>query len=189
MKSLPASTCVLTIGGTDPSGGAGLPADARACRAFGVHACSVVTSIVAQNTRGVQRSQNVAPQMLSAQLDCLLEDIEISALKIGLIPTIEAAEVIVEKCKYLRGIPMIYDPVFAPSGGAPFVDVEHARAIVQVLEGAGCEFLTPNRNEAQILSEISIVDRTSSTTSRARNRRALRRQFGIDKRWASGKLR
>ena len=161
MKNFPASTCALIIGGTDPSGGAGLPADTRAMHAFHVHACSVVTSIVAQNTRGVKKSQIVSPDILSAQLDCLLEDIEVRAMKIGLVPTIEAAEIIAQRCKYLQGIPMIYDPVFAPSGGAPFVDAEHARAIVQVLAGANCELLTPNIKEAQILSEISIVDKES----------------------------
>ena len=161
MKNLPASTCALIIGGTDPSGGAGLPADTRAMHAFHVHACSIVTSIVAQNTCGVQESQIVSPQILSAQLDCLLEDIEVRAVKIGLVPTIEAAEIIAQRCKYLQGIPMIYDPVFAPSGGAPFVDAKNARAIVQVLAGAHCELLTPNINEAKILSEIFIVDNDS----------------------------
>ncbi len=103
----------------------------------------------------------VAPEILTAQLDCVLDDIEIRALKIGLIPSVEAAEIIAQRCKYLPSVPLIYDPVFAPSGGAPFVDAENARAIVQVLARANCELLTPNIGEAHILSEISIIDKVS----------------------------
>ncbi len=161
MKTPAASTCALIIGGTDPSGGAGLPADTRACRAFNVHACSVVTSIVAQNTRGAQDSQIVDPEILSAQLDVLLEDSEVRAIKIGLVLNFESAQIIAQRCKYLQPLPLVYDPVFAPSSGAAFVDAADARAIVHVLAEAHCELLTPNLHEAQILSEISIVDQSS----------------------------
>ena len=76
---LPASNLqtriVYTVGGLDPSGGAGLPADARACRAFGIHACAIATAVIAQNTRGVARVEAVSPQMLRVQIENLCEDI------------------------------------------------------------------------------------------------------------------
>ncbi len=82
--------CVLTIGGTDPSGGAGLSADVRACAAFGAHALPVITAVVAQNTQGVLEWEAVSPSLLAAQLDHLLQDITPQAVKTGLIPNSEA---------------------------------------------------------------------------------------------------
>ncbi len=139
-------SCVLTIGGTDPSGGAGLAADARACAAFGTHALPIVTAVVAQNTRGVQTFEAVSPALLAAQLDHLLDDITPRAVKTGLIPNVQSIEIIAARLKNLK-VPIIVDPVFAPSSGGVFSDDETIVALCELLLPL-CELVTPNWTEA-----------------------------------------
>jgi len=74
----------LTIAGTDPSGGAGIQADLKAFSALGAYGCSVVTALVAQNTRGVQSVYRVAPEFVAAQLDSVFSDVRIDTTKIGM---------------------------------------------------------------------------------------------------------
>ena len=146
-------SCVLTIGGTDPSGGAGLSADARACAAFGAHALPIVTAVVAQNTRGVQTLETVSPALLAAQIDHLLDDITPQAVKTGLIPNVQAIAIIASRLKNLN-VPLIVDPVFAPSSGAAFSDDETIAALCELLLPLA-EIVTPNWNEAgQLLNQV-----------------------------------
>ncbi len=79
----------LTIAGTDPSGGAGIMADLKSFQARDVYGMAVVTSLVAQNTRGVQLIEHVSPQMLKAQLDSVFSDIKPQAVKTGMLATTE----------------------------------------------------------------------------------------------------
>ena len=76
---------VLTIAGTDPSGGAGIQADIKTMSALGAYSCSVVTAVVAQNTCGVRSFQALSPDFVAAQIDAVLEDVRIDAVKIGMI--------------------------------------------------------------------------------------------------------
>jgi len=154
---MPKLPCVLTIGGLDPSGGAGLPADARAVAAFGAHACSIATAVVAQNTRGVFRLEAVSEIMLAAQLDNLLEDIAPRAVKIGLLPSVATIEIVAARLRFLKDIPIIIDTVFAPSSGPVFSDEKTIRALVEKLV-PGCDLLTPNLPEAAQLLEGIIPD-------------------------------
>ncbi len=171
----PSSTtiCALSIAGLDPCGGAGLLADARAMRAFSVHACCVATALTAQNTRGVERIEPVPLAMLRAQLEVLLEDVPVRAVKIGMLPGVEAAQVLANVLGQLE-VPVIYDTVFAPSGGSAFLDEEAARAVVQVL-GPLCELLTPNLHEAQILCGFEI----SSMEAVQHAARVISERFGV----------
>lgn len=155
---LPASNLqtriVYTVGGLDPSGGAGLPADARACRAFGIHACAIATAVIAQNTRGVARVEAVSPQMLRVQIENLCEDIAPHAIKIGMLPNMESVEIV---CALLRvlDVPIVLDPVFAPSSGNDFSDDETITAIARGLFPM-CELVTPNILEASRLCGFAI---------------------------------
>ncbi|HVF84811.1 MAG TPA: bifunctional hydroxymethylpyrimidine kinase/phosphomethylpyrimidine kinase, partial [Abditibacteriaceae bacterium] len=108
----PTISCVLSIGGLDPSGGAGLPADARAVRAFGAHSCAVATAVIAQNTRGVQHVEAVSAQMLRTQLDVLLDDIAPRGVKIGMIANGEQVQVLREMLDRWHDFPVVLDPVF-----------------------------------------------------------------------------
>lgn len=139
---------VLCIAGLDPSGGAGLLADQRACAAFGAHMLGVATAVVVQNTRGVKLVEAVAPEIVAAQIETLLADIQPAAVKIGMIPGIATATLIQERLKPLRGkVPIIMDPVFGPSTGPVFND----NATVQFLASqllSLATVITPNLDEA-----------------------------------------
>jgi hydroxymethylpyrimidine/phosphomethylpyrimidine kinase len=158
--------CVLAIGGLDPSGGAGLPADARAVAAFGAHACCVATAVIAQNTQGVLQVDAVAPQMLAAQLDNLLQDIAPRAVKIGMLPDVASAEIVAQRVLALR-IPVVLDTVFAPSSGPQFSNCETVQYLARHLLPL-CALVTPNIPEAEQLSGIS-------TNSHQQMREAARR--------------
>lgn len=146
---MPVIPCVLTIGGTDPSGGAGLPADARACAAFGAHALPIVTAVVAQNTRGVATFEPVSAALLAAQLDTILQDISPRAIKIGMIPNSDFVKIIAMRVAKL-GVPIIVDPVFAPSSGPQFSGGETILALCNQLLPL-CDCMTPNLPEAEKL--------------------------------------
>jgi hydroxymethylpyrimidine/phosphomethylpyrimidine kinase len=149
--------CVLAIGGLDPSGGAGLPADARAIAAFGAHACCIATAVIAQNTQGVSTFEAVSPQMLAAQLDNLLHDITPRAIKIGMLPDAMSVQVIAERVLALPDVPIVFDTVFAPSSGPQFSNRETIRFIAQKLLPL-CALVTPNIGEAQALCSIAARD-------------------------------
>lgn len=172
--------CVLAIGGLDPSGGAGLTADARAIQAFGAHCCPVATAIVAQNTCGVQCVEPVSPAMLAAQLDSLLDDIAPAAIKIGMVPNRATVEVITERLRRLcdeaarrgRQLPVIIDPVFAPSRGARFVDDETIPYIAAEWLPL-CDIVTPNLVEAAQLCDAP----TNSLDDMKAAARSISRRF------------
>lgn len=151
-------TSVLCIGGLDPSGGAGLLADARACNAAGVHALSVVTAIVPQNTWGVTLVDPVAPAVLRAQIETLLADIRPGAIKIGMIPNRETIELLAEILRPLSAqIPVVIDTVFAPTTGAIFNDENAIEALkTQLLPLA--TVVMPNAVEAVQLGAAPITD-------------------------------
>ena len=161
MKSTPEYPVVLCIGGGDPSGGAGLPADARAAAAFGVHTCCVTTAVIAQNTRGVLQAEAVSPVLLRAQLENLLEDITPHAIKIGMLPNADSVEIVADILKPLN-LPIVLDPVFAPSSGDEFSDDSTIESIVAHLFPL-CELVTPNLIEARRLCSFAIIDTQSAT--------------------------
>jgi len=152
------TACLLAIGGLDPSGGAGLPADIRAAAAFGAHCCGVATAVIAQNTRGVAQIEPVSPALLAAQLDNLLEDITPRAIKIGMLPDAESVQVIVQRLRQIGSTPLIVDTVFAPSSGPRFADAETVQAIIEHLLPLA-ELVTPNIPEAERLIGAPIPDR------------------------------
>ena len=153
-RTLARRPVVLCIGGTDPSGGAGLPADARAAAAFGAHCCGVVTAVVAQNTRGAARCDAVSPEMLRMQLENLLEDIAPDAVKTGLLPSARHVEIVAQICGQLN-VPLIVDTVFAPTSGVRFCDEDTVEAVKKLLLPRA-DLVTPNCDEAEILCGFAI---------------------------------
>ena len=145
---------VLCIGGTDPSGGAGLSADARAVMAQGAIPCGVVSAVVVQNTRGVAHIEAVSPDLFYLQLENLLEDIRPDAVKIGLLPSLQHVETVAHFCDSLL-VPLIVDTVFSPTRGAAFCDEETIDAFKKLLLPRA-ELVTPNRAEAEILCGFTI---------------------------------
>jgi hydroxymethylpyrimidine kinase/phosphomethylpyrimidine kinase len=141
---------VLAIAGLDPSAGAGLLLDSRVIHALEAHACGVATALVPQNTRRVLFSDAVSAQVLADQLDAIMEDITIDAIKIGLVPSASSARVIASRLKHLEGVPIVYDTVLASSSGTSLLKADEIHRAVGCL-APFCELLTPNLHEARVL--------------------------------------
>ena len=88
---------VLTIAGTDPSGGAGISADLKTFSALGTYGMAAITAVVAQNTTGVRSFQPLEPAFVGEQIDAVFGDVKVDAVKIGMVATAAIAEVIAEK--------------------------------------------------------------------------------------------
>jgi hydroxymethylpyrimidine/phosphomethylpyrimidine kinase len=112
----------LTIAGSDPTGGAGLQADLKVFKSFGIHGLSVVSAITAQNSEGVDAIFPVNRDSLEMQLRVLLSDIRPEALKLGMLYSTWAVEVIAEMMEVYSLSTLIIDPVTVSSSGASLVE-------------------------------------------------------------------
>ncbi|UYF99800.1 bifunctional hydroxymethylpyrimidine kinase/phosphomethylpyrimidine kinase [Halomonas sp. GD1P12] len=145
---------VLTIAGSDPSGGAGLQGDLKTFSALGVYATNVITAVIAQNTQGVARVEPVSPEMIRVQLENLLEDVTIDAVKIGMVGSREVAEVIKAVLEKHRPRWIVLDPVMVAKSGDILVDDEGIRAVRDVLVPLA-HVITPNLPEAAVLLDTA----------------------------------
>ncbi len=109
---------VLSIAGSDPSGGAGIQADIKAISARGCYAMAALTALTAQNTTGVTGIRPVPPDFVAEQIAAIFADIRVDAVKIGMIATAEVAAAVAEALAPHRGIPVVLDPVMVAKGGA-----------------------------------------------------------------------
>ena len=145
---------VWTIAGTDPGGGAGIQGDLKTMNALGVHGCSVITAMIAQNTMGVSRCDYVAPDMIQAQLDALADDLPPQAIKMGMIGGADAARVIAAALR-AQTCPVIYDPVMISTSGRRLME-EGALQVIREQIFPRVQLLTPNLPEAEQLLGRSI---------------------------------
>ncbi len=143
---------ILTIAGSDTSAGAGIQQDLKTITALGHYAVTVPTALTAQNTVGVQRVMAVPDNMLRAQLDSVLSDISVAAVKIGMIPNGESARVITATVSQLR-VPVVCDPVMLSTSGTQLMADECIDYIMQTLFPL-CTLITPNLPEALRLSGL-----------------------------------
>ena len=149
---------VWTVAGSDSGGGAGLQADLRAFDAFGVHGCSAVAAITAQNSVSVQHIDAVSPALLDAQLAALAQDLPPAAIKTGLLGSAANLRVLVAWVDRLRrtnpALALVVDPVLRSSTGASFADPELLQAYRSELLPRAT-LVTPNRAEAATLLGIT----------------------------------
>lgn len=143
---------ILTIAGSDTSAGAGIQQDLKTITALGHYAVTVPTALTAQNTVGVQRVMAVPDDMLRAQLDSVLSDISVAAVKIGMIPNGESARIITAAVSQLR-VPVVCDPVMLSTSGTQLMADECIDYIMQTLFPL-CTLVTPNLPEALRLSGL-----------------------------------
>jgi hydroxymethylpyrimidine/phosphomethylpyrimidine kinase len=141
---------VLCLSGHDPTGGAGIHADIEAIAACGGHALSLITAHTVQDTVNVSRLDPVAPILLAAQIEALIEDCEISAIKIGLLGDAAQVSVIAAAARRLR-VPLVLDPVLRAGGGANLAAAATVAAM-QTQLFALTTVLTPNAAEARRLA-------------------------------------
>ena len=144
---------VLTIAGSDCSGGAGIQADLKTMLACGVYGMSAITSITAQNTQGVSAVEDVSPGILTAQLDAVYTDIPPAATKIGMVSNARLIEVIGDALRTYQAANVVLDPVMVSSSGTRLLD-ENAESALTGLFGL-CRLITPNIPEAEVLCELA----------------------------------
>ena len=153
-KKLPNIPNVLTIAGSDSGGGAGIQADIKAMSANGVYAASVITAITAQNTLGVNAIHNVPVDIIEAQIDAVLSDIDCVAVKIGMLSQKTVIQLVSKKIKQYDLQTVVLDPVMvATSGDQLLAEVAIDTLKKELIPKA--TIITPNIIEAGILSGLA----------------------------------
>ncbi|MEM1360906.1 MAG: bifunctional hydroxymethylpyrimidine kinase/phosphomethylpyrimidine kinase [Pseudomonadota bacterium] len=141
---------ILSIAGSDPSGGAGIQADLKAFSARGTYGMAALTALTAQNTQGVTGVHLVPPDFVADQINAVFSDIRVDAVKIGMIATAGIAEAVAEALAPHRGLPIVLDPVMVAKGGAALLNPSAVDALKSVLLPMATH-LTPNLPEASAL--------------------------------------
>lgn len=148
-------TTVLTIAGSDGSGGAGIQADLKTIAAYNCYGLSVITAITAQNTRGVTAVQPVSPEFIIRQFETIVADISIDAVKIGMLGTVAAAEAVAEIVATLDSIPVVLDTVMRSTSGTALFEAADMTAMKRLFPAIS--LVTPNLPEAARLTERGVV--------------------------------
>lgn len=161
----------LTIAGSDPSGGAGIQADLKTFTAFGVYGASVITALTAQNTVGVQGVVAVEPHFVAAQLASVLADLDVGAVKTGMLANAAIIRAVVAGLSEAR-IPLVVDPVMVATSGDSLLEPEAVEAVRQELLPIAT-LLTPNLPEAARLLEAPLAITEAEATAQAHAIRAL----------------
>jgi hydroxymethylpyrimidine/phosphomethylpyrimidine kinase len=146
----------LTIAGSDPSGGAGIQADLKTFHQFGVYGEAAITLVTVQNTVGVRRVECLAAELVTAQIEAVLEDLPPAAAKTGALGNRAIVEAVAEIAGRFA-FPLVVDPVMISKHGAPLIAGEACEAIVRRLLPKA-RLITPNLPEAEALTGFSIQD-------------------------------
>lgn len=146
---------VLTIAGSDCSGGAGIQADIKTITCNGMYAMSVITSLTAQNTTGVYGVLDTEPEFVKKQIDCIFDDIRPDSIKIGMVSNAAIIKAIADALKKHDAKNIVVDPVMISTSGSPLLDKTAMSALITLLLPLAT-LITPNIPEAEALSEIEI---------------------------------
>lgn len=150
----PQPPAVLSIAGSDSGGGAGIQADLKAFARCGVHGMTAITAITAQNTVGVQAIEPISPAIIRAQVEAVVSDIGVSAVKVGMlgdVATIEAVAAALDLIRERSPVPVVVDPVMVSESGAQLLAPE-AKALIAAEILPRCSVVTPNIPEARSLT-------------------------------------
>jgi len=140
---------ILIIAGSDSGGGAGIQADIKTVTMLGAHAMTAITAITAQNTLGVTGVHPVPAEMVIAQMDAVIDDIGVDAVKIGMIGSAETAAAVAERLERLAGVPIVFDPVMIATSGSVLADDATIAAFGRLMRIA--TLATPNAPELAAL--------------------------------------
>lgn len=141
---------ILSIAGSDPSGGAGIQADLKTFAARGTYGMAVLTALTAQNTQGVHGVHMVPPAFVAEQIRAILDDIRVDAVKIGMIASAGTAEAVADVLAPLAHVPIVLDPVMVAKGGASLLATDAVDALNRHLLPL-TTMITPNLPEAAAL--------------------------------------
>jgi len=146
---------LLTIAGSDCSGGAGVQADLKTFSAHGVFGMSVIVSVVAENTRRVISVQDVDPQIVGDQIDAVFEDIRVDGVKVGMLSSTEIMRITAAKLSEYRAPRPVIDPVMTAKGGSALMRSDALETLIQKIIPMAF-LLTPNIPEAEAISGRAI---------------------------------
>lgn len=149
---------VLTIAGTDCSGGAGVQADLKTMSAHNVYGMSAICALTAQNTTGVYGIMDVSEEFLANQLDCIFTDIYPDAIKIGMVSNKGLIKVIANKLLQYEAKNIVVDPVMVSTSGSRLLNEDASDSLIKELIPLA-DIITPNLAEAEVLSGINIKTR------------------------------
>lgn len=146
---------VLTIAGSDCSGGAGIQADLKTMSAHGVYGMSAITALTAQNTTGVYGVFDIEPSFVAQQLDAVFSDIVPDSVKVGMVSNREIIEIIVTKLSEYDVKNIVLDPVMVSTSGRKLLSDEAMDAVIRKLMPIA-DIITPNIPEAEALTKMTI---------------------------------
>lgn len=146
-------TTAIAIAGSDSGGGAGIQADLKAMATVGVHGASAITSVTSQNTRGVERVDALPVEGVIAQIDAVLADLDVQAVKTGMLHTPTVVEAVAERLSEEQ-LPVVVDPVMVATSGDALSEGDLPRALDEL--ATQTSLLTPNIQECQMLLDREV---------------------------------
>jgi hydroxymethylpyrimidine/phosphomethylpyrimidine kinase len=162
----------VTIAGSDSSGGAGIQADLKTFAALGVYGACVITALTAQNTQGVSAIHDVPPDFIAAQIDSVFSDLDVGAVKIGMMSQAAAVQAVAKGLARQRARNIVLDPVMAAASGAPLLAPAAMDALrIELIPRA--LIVTPNLPEAAALTGASLARNEAEMEAQAREILAL----------------
>lgn len=148
---------VLSIAGSDSSGGAGIQADIKTITAQGLFAETAITALTAQNTTGVAGVLEATPAFVASQIDAVFQDIPPAAVKIGMVSSVAIIEAIAERLTHWEARSIVVDPVMVATSGARLIDEDAAGTLIGRLLPLA-RVITPNIPEAETLGDRTIAN-------------------------------
>jgi hydroxymethylpyrimidine/phosphomethylpyrimidine kinase len=145
----------VTIAGSDSSGGAGIQADLKTFAALGVYGASVITALTAQNTKGIFATHAAPPDFITAQIDAVFSDLDIAAVKIGMLGNTAAIDAVAAGLERHRARNVVLDPVLVATSGEKLLHADAIGALRKLI--AQASVLTPNLPEAAVLLDAAIA--------------------------------
>lgn len=162
----------VTIAGSDSSGGAGIQADLKTFAALGVYGASIITALTAQNTKGVSAIHDVPPDFIVAQIDAVFSDLDIGAVKIGMLSQAATIEVVSKSLDRHRARNVVLDPVMIATAGDRLLAPDAVEALRKLLIPRAL-VVTPNLPEAAALAGASLARNEQEMEIQARELLAL----------------
>ncbi len=156
MNSTRLTPIALTIAGSDSGGGAGIQADLKTFSALGVYGCSAITSLTAQNTLGVQGVFAVPPEFVQQQIQSVMSDIQVGAIKTGMLANAEIISAVAHSLKNYPSIPFILDPVMVATSGDRLLTEDAVDNLIKDLLPLA-SLVTPNLHEAAVLLNMPLA--------------------------------
>jgi len=156
----------LTIAGFDPSAGAGILADIKTFAAHGIYGMACITALTVQSTLGVQGMEPVAAHVLGETLLCLVGDVRLAAIKVGMLATGEIAGAVAGFLRSQPGVPVVLDPILRSSSGAELLDAS-GQAVLRKELLARADWITPNLEELAALTGRAISETHEETEASA----------------------